>query len=123
VSNRKRLQKQLTYRVQGSVNLAEQTAHWQGFTWSAGPVQVISDGVWGRIQVWASSEAEGKRVIRHAASVAGVDPDDTEQAEWWVRTVNDPRYGRPADMGLRYIRGLPCVSSRQGPSGAPNWDV
>jgi hypothetical protein len=123
MSNRRKLQKRLTYRVQGAVNLANQTAHWDGFTWSSGPWQVISDGVWGRIQVWASSPNEGKRVIRHAAAVAGVDPDDTAQAVWVVNEVTDPRYGAVRTMGLRRIRGLPCVSSRNGPSGAPNWDV
>jgi hypothetical protein len=123
LSNRKRLQKRLTYRSQVAVSLAAHTAHWTDFNWTAGPVQVISDGVWGRIQIWAVSEAEGKRVIRHAAVLCGVDPDDPQQCEWSVRTVTDSRYGRVCSMGLRYIRGLPCVSSRDGPSGAPNWDV
>lgn len=123
MSNRKRLQKQLTYRVQGGVNLAAHTAHWEGFTWTSGSAQTISEGVWGRIQVWASSFGEGQRVIRHAAALANIDPDDPDQANWLFNQVTDPRYGASRTMGLRRIRGLPCVSSRKGPSGAPNWDT
>lgn len=123
MSNRRKLQKQLTYRAQSGVDLGAHTAHWEGFTWTSGPWMVISDGRWGKIQVWASSEAEGKRVVRHAGAVADFDPDDETQATWDVRLVTDSRYGAERVMGLRRIRGLPCVSSRNGPSGAPNWDV
>jgi len=121
-SNRKRLQKQLTYRSNGPVNLAAHTAAWDGFTWQAGPVQVRSVGPGGAPQVYAASEAEGKAVLRKAAGLAGWNIDDPAQFEWVVATVSGGHIGRSGTMGLRRIRGLPCVSSRNGSAGAPNWD-
>jgi hypothetical protein len=121
-SNRKRLQKQLTYRCKGSVNLAAHTAAWDGYTWQAGPVQVRCVGPWGAPWVLAASESVGKAVLRKAGALAGWDVDDPNQFEWVVATVGGGRIGRSGTMGLRRIRGLPCVSSRDGSSGAPNWD-
>lgn len=122
MSNRRFLQKQLTYRAQAGANVQAHTAHWRDFTWTSGPVMVTSEGPWGKPQVWASSEGEGKRVLRHAGSIAGVDVDDPQVCQWHVRAIGHPRFQRQVVMGLRSLRGLEAVSSRDGPDGAPEWD-
>jgi hypothetical protein len=114
------LRKRLTYRSQIPVDLLEHSEHWATFIWQSGPVQVRSYGPWGQIQVWAASEAEGKRVIRHAAAISGFDPDTDPAAEWVVSSVGPGRIGRVAPM--RVIQGQDgiMVTSREGPSGLPN---
>lgn len=94
-------------------------AHWIGFRWTTGPVIVAAVGDWGTVQVWAVSEAEGKRVIRHAAAIAGFDPDDSSKGEWIVTGTDHPRYGKVAEVGIRVRRGVPMISKREGPSGSP----
>jgi hypothetical protein len=68
--------KRLGYRAQVPVSQESQAEHWQGFTFTGGPWQVIYRGPWGSWQVWASSEAEGRRVLEHACAAASVDPLD-----------------------------------------------
>lgn len=121
-SRRAKLHKRLTYRCAGAVNLAAHTAFWETFTWQAGPVCVKCEGPWGQVQVWAASEAEGRRVIGAAGALAGWAPLSDPRFEVVASEVRSSRYGRSATMVLRFQRGLPCVSSRMGPSGAPNWD-
>lgn len=123
MSRRARLEKMLTYRSNGPVELSAHTAHWTGFTWEAGPVRVKCWGPWGEVQVWASSRGEADRVIGHAAAIAGWDVLNDPRFDFEEVTVTAERYGRVAPMGLRYQKGLPCVSSRIGPSGGPNWDA
>ncbi len=66
--------------------------HWKDFTFESGPVVVGHVGSsWGNPQVWASSEEEGKRVIRHAGGEAGIDPDQT--GEWKIGSSDSARYG------------------------------
>lgn len=110
--------KRLSYRVQGSTTQAAQAAHWEGFTWSGGPWQVVYRGPWGSWQVWASSEAEGRRVLKHACSAAGVDPEDPAGA-WWVAEVAHPRFQRVTTYKTATKYGLPVVTVRDGPSGSP----
>lgn len=117
MSQRPRLQKRLTYRDRTGASQAEHAEHWRGFTWSAGPVIVAAIGSWGTVQVWASSEAEGKRVIRHAAAIAGFDPDGEQGAEWIVTVSSGGRNGRSAEMITTESRQGLRVSKRQGPSG------
>lgn len=93
--------------------------HWRDFTWTTGPVIVAAVGWFGTCKVWAASEGEGKRVIRHAGAFGGWNPDDPEQGEWIVSSSSDPRYGRSALVGVKVRRGTPWISKRQGPSGAP----
>jgi hypothetical protein len=119
VSNRGLRVKQLGYRDQSGASQAAHAAHWAGFRFQSGPVQVIAIGSWGQCQVWASSEAEGKRVIRHAAAIGGWDPDNEPGSEWQVTRVESSRYGAiyqvetmDTPQGLR-------VSKRTGPSGQP----
>jgi len=114
------LRKQFRYRDQTSSPLETHLAHWESFEWDAGPVIVVSKNLsWGEPKVWAASIEEGKRVIRHAAQVAGVDLDDPKH-EWIVSGSRDPRYGRTGRMKLDTRRGkFLRVTSRPGPSGLP----
>ena len=115
------LRKVLRYRDQTAAPLEDHLAHWESFAWDAGPVIVISKNLsWGTPQVWAASVAEGKRVLSHAAQVAGVDLTDP-QHEWVVTGSNDPRYGRTGRMRLDTRRGkFMRVTKRPGPSGLPS---
>ncbi|MDI9407315.1 MAG: hypothetical protein QM522_11480 [Chitinophagaceae bacterium] len=112
------LVKRFSYRDQNSGTLEAQVAHWEGFVWQAGPVCVIHKGAsWGVPQVWASSADEGKRVIRHAGAIAGVDPDAT--GEWLISGSADQRYGRTGTMRVQVRSGVIRVSKRIGASGLP----
>lgn len=113
------LRKVLRYRDQTGASLEAHTEHWRGFEWHAGPVCVIHKGAdWGVPQVWAASAAEGKRVLRHAASIAGIDPD--EVGEWVVTGSLNPRYGRTGTMLVKGLaNGAVSVTKRDGPNGLP----
>ena len=120
--SRDRLRKILRYRDQQAHGLESHVDHWRDFTWKAGDVIVIhKGGVWGVPQVWAESVDEGKRVIRHAAAIAGVDLD-APGSQWVVTRSADPRYGMGGEMKVRRGRGgLWMISKRPGPSGAPEY--
>jgi hypothetical protein len=120
----KRLRKFLRYRDQTNTDLGVHGAHWRDFSWQAGPVCVIhKNGPWGVLQVWAVSADEGKRVIRHAGAVAGVDPDS--DGDWVITGSSDPRYGQPGTMRVeRRIAGelrqeFLRVTKRSDPNGMP----
>jgi len=113
------VRKVLSYRDDSGSSHAATVAHWRDFTWTTGPVIVASVGPWGTVQVWASSEAEGKRVIRHAASIAGFNPDDQREGEWIVTESANPRYGKSATVRVKVRRGVAWISKRDGPNGAP----
>jgi hypothetical protein len=123
VSRRSRLTKVLRYRDRTGASQAAHAAHWQGFTWSAGATIVAALGSWGTCQVWASSESEGKRVIRHAAAIGGFDPDGEEGAEWIVAQASGGRNGRSAQMVTMEGRQGLRVSKRAGPSGSPAMNI
>jgi hypothetical protein len=113
------VRKVLSYRDESGASQEAHQAHWAGFRWSTGPVIVAAVGTFGTVKVWAASELEGKRVIRHAGSISGWDPDDPEQGEWIVTSTDNPRYGRRAEVGVRVRAGVIGVTKREGPSGAP----
>jgi hypothetical protein len=119
VTTRRPLRKLLRYRDQTGASLSAHTEHWRDFEWDAGPVCVIHKGAaWGTPQVWAASAAEGKRVIRHAGEIAGVDPDSDGQ--WIITGSTDPRYGRTGRMGIRELQpGSVAVTKRDGPNEMP----
>jgi hypothetical protein len=71
------------------------------------------------MQVWAASEAEGRRVINHAASIASIPVNDPEEAEWIVTRSKNPRYGRRGTYRTATYAGLPVVTKRDGPNGYP----
>lgn len=110
-----RLRKQFRYRSKSGLPIQERSAYWEWFQWESGDVCVIHKGAWwGTPQVWASSEEEGKRVIRFAAGEAGLDPDQT--GEWKVSRSSSPRYGMSGTMKIQLYKGFPWISSRGGAS-------
>jgi len=115
----KPLRKTLTYRDQSGQTLETHTNHWRNFTWEAGPVIVAHQGApWGQVQVWAKTAAEGKRVIRHAGEVAGVDPDTV--GEWYIWSSGSSRYGKQGLMAPKELGGgAISVTMRAGPNGLP----
>jgi hypothetical protein len=110
--------KRLGYRAQVPVSQESQAEHWAGFVFTGGPWQVIYKGPWGQLQVWGSSEAEGRRVINHACVAAGIDPADPE-GEWFVSESSSPRLRRVATYRVADRFGLPVVTVRPGPDGPP----
>jgi hypothetical protein len=113
VDSGRRLRKLFRYRTKSTRNVGQLSAYWQHFTWRAGPVCVIHKGAWwGTPQVWAESEGEGKRVLRHAATEAGIDPDKTGQ--WLISSSGSPRYGMPGTMRVLKHQDFPWVASRDG---------
>jgi hypothetical protein len=108
-----RLRKLFRYRTQSTRDLGQLSAYWCGFTWKSGPVCVIHKGAWwGTPQIWAESAEEGKRVIRHAAAEAGLDPDQV--GGWTISSSRSPRNGMPGTMKILRKEGFPWVASRQG---------
>jgi hypothetical protein len=113
------VRKVLSYRDNSGASQEQHQQHWAGFRWTTGPWVVTSQGPWGLCRVLAVSVAEGKRVIRHAAAIGGWNPDDPEQGEWIIGEVKSPRYGKVADVGVKVRAGIPYITKRSGPSGAP----
>ena len=108
------LRKKLSYRLPvGSMGesaaLLSMQEHWRGYTWETGPwvVKWLSDD-WPQVQVWASSEAEGRRVVSHALAHMGA---PVNAGEWQYAYVSDERFGR-----VTQVRAT-IVSARQGPHG------
>jgi hypothetical protein len=113
------VRKRLSYRDFTGASQEAHQAHWAGFRWSTGPVIVTSRGPWGLVRVLAASASEGQRVIRHAAAIGGWDADDPEVGEWEIQATTFSRNGRRAEVGVRVREGIPSVTKRDGPSGAP----
>jgi hypothetical protein len=116
------LRKYMRYRDNSSRPEADHVAHWVPFEWQAGPAIVASKGaVWGTVQVWAADPEEGRRVIRHAAAIAGVDLAVSEH-QWIDSTPRSSRYGQTGVMRVEHDRqGTPCISKRAGSAGRPEW--
>ena len=111
--------KRLTYRAQVPVSQQTHAAHWRGFTWEAGSAIVSYVGFWGEIQVWASSESEGRRVIGHACAIAGIPTTGEQAGEWIVTEATGGRNGRPGTFQTAQIGGATVVTARDGPNGSP----
>lgn len=113
-----KLRKLFTYFDQNNTTLEATVDHWKDFSFEAGAVIVSINGTdLGKPQVWASSVDEGKRVIEHAAAIAGVDLKD---AEWIVTAPRSARYGQPGTMRVqRGLEGSYFITKRDGPSGLP----
>ena len=115
----RRLRKLFRYRSKSSRNLGQLSSYWESFVWRAGPVCVRHQGAWwGDPQVWAESAEEGKRVIRHAAAEAGIDPDKT--GRWAISGSRSPRYGMSGTMRIHVHKGFPWIAARDGASW-PNY--
>lgn len=116
-SGRKR-RKRITYRDLAGRSLEAHANHWRGFTFTGGPWKVEARGPFGAPQVWASSEAEGRRVIGHCGAIAGWNLS-APNVEWTVVRISDQRLGKGGTFRVSVKRGLLMVSKRDGPSGAP----
>lgn len=113
-----RLRKRFRYRSMSGFGLEQLVDHWASFSFDAGPVCVIHKGAsWGTPQVWASTADEGKRVIRHAAGEAGLDPDQVGQ--WVISGSNSARVGVSGTMRVDTTGGYYWITDRDGPAGRP----
>jgi hypothetical protein len=111
-----RLRKLFRYRSTSGLGLDEVTEYWKDFTWESGPYRVRHNGsTWGSLEVWAASEDEGKRVIRHAGGEAGIDPDQV--GRWSTRRSNSSRLGLSDTMSVHESRGYYMIKIRDGSDG------
>ena len=117
-NGKSRLRKLLRYRGAEPGNVDFLAGYWEDFEWTTGPVCVYHKGSpVGTPQVWADSEEEGKRVLRHAFGEAGFDADQI--GEWGVSGSSDPRYGVRLKVKLKVVDGCWSATARQGPNGWP----
>ena len=117
-NGKSRLRKRLRYRSQSGIGLDELIEHWASFSFDAGPVIVKHlDGSWGTVTCWASSTAEGKRVIRHAAAEAGIDVDQI--GRWEVSSSTSTRLGMPGTMKVNQAGGYYWITARDGSNNRP----
>ena len=115
---RGRLRKRFRYRSVSGIGLEQLVDYWANFSFQAGPVCVSHGGAsWGSPQVWAATADEGKRVIRHAAGEAGLDPDQV--GEWQVSGSRNPRYGVSGTMKVDTTGGYYWITARLGASERP----
>ena len=113
-----RLRKRLRYRSVTGVGLDALVNHWKDFQWEAGPIRVRHIGSsWGAPEVWAATEDEGKRVLRHAAGEAGIDPD--QAGRWTTRRSNSSRRGVSGTMNVDTTGGYYWITERDGSSNRP----
>ena len=113
-----RLRKRLRYRSLSGIGLGELVDYWKDFTWQSGPICVKHTGSsWGSPQVWASSEAEGKRVLLHAAGEAGVDPNQV--GRWLIGRSDSSRIGVSLQMRVDKTGGYWWITERDGSDGRP----
>jgi hypothetical protein len=112
------LRKRFKYRSSSGLGLGAIVDHWKDFTFEAGPVIVGHSGAsWGNPQVWAATEDEGKRVIRHAAREAGIDPDQV--GRWRISSSNSARFGVSGSMSVDTRGGYYWITSRDGSNDKP----
>ena len=113
-----RLRKRLRYRSSSGIGLGELVDYWKDFTFTGGPIRVRHVGSsWGTVEVWAASEAEGKRVILHAAGEAGIDPNQV--GRWSTRRSNSSRLGVSLEMRVDTTGGYYWITERDGSDGRP----
>jgi hypothetical protein len=113
-----RLRKRFRYRSTSGLGLGAVVDHWKDFTWESGPVVVCHSGSsWGTPQVWAATADEGKRVIRHAAGEAGIDPDQV--GRWTISGSDSARYGVSDTMRVDTQGGYYWITARDGSNNRP----
>lgn len=111
--------KRLSYRDQNQKSQSQHQEHWRGFVWTSGRWVCSWSGPWGEVQCWASSEAEGRRVIGHACSIAGIPWGPEALGEWNASEAKPGRNGRVGTWGVAEMEGRPVVTKREGPAGSP----
>jgi hypothetical protein len=109
--------KRIHYRDQGNTSQAAHQAHWRGFEWEAGDWVVSYVGPWGEVQVWAATEAEGRRVIAHACAIASIPLTGAGAGEWLASRAKNGRNGKTGRFCVPESEGVTFVSKRDGPSG------
>ena len=113
-----RLRKRFRYRAVSGNDLSAVVDHWKDFTWEGGPYRVRWVGsTWRTPEVWAASEAEGQRVIQHAAREAGFDP--LEGGEWRTRLSSSTRLGVMSNFRVDTTGGYYWITARDGSDGRP----
>jgi hypothetical protein len=113
-----RLRKRFRYRSTSGLGLGEVVDYWKDFTFESGPVVVSHLGsAWGTPKVFAATEDEGKRVIRHAAGEAGIDPDQV--GRWRIGSSDSSRLGVSDTMSIDTEGGFYRITSRDGSDGKP----
>ena len=112
------LRKRLRYRSVSGIGLDGLIDHWKDFTFQAGPVIVKNIGsTCGTVTVWAASIDEGKRVILHAFTEAGVDANQT--GRWEISSSTSSRRGMPGTMNIDTKGGYYWITARDGASQRP----
>jgi hypothetical protein len=113
-----RLRKRFRYRSVSGNDLSAVVDHWKDFTWQGGPYRVRWVGnTWRTPEVWAASEAEGQRVIQHAAREAGFDP--LEGGEWRTRVSSSTRLGVQSSLKVDTTGGYYWITARDGSDQRP----
>ena len=113
-----RLRKRLRYRSVSGNDLGAVVDHWKDFSFEGGPCRVRWIGrTWGTIEVWASTESEGQRVIQHAAAEAGFSP--LEDGRWSARVTRSSRLGVPSTMKVDTTGGYYWITARDGSDNRP----
>ena len=113
-----RLRKRFRYRSVSGNDLGAVVDHWKDFSFTGGPYRVRwSGGAWGTVEVWAATENEGKRLIRHAAAEAGFDPFKT--GRWSTRLSSSTRLGVPLTMSVDTTGGYYWITARDGSDNRP----
>ena len=113
-----RLRKRFRYRSVSGNDLGAVVDHWKDFVFEGGPYRVRwVGGPWRSPEIWAASEAEGKRVIRHAAAEAGFSPLET--GRWSTRLSSSGRQGVPGTMRVDTTKGFYWITARDGSDQRP----
>ena len=113
-----RLRKRFRYRAVSGNDLSAVIDHWKDFSFEAGPYRVRwVGGAWRSPEIWAATEAEGQRVIEHAAVEAGVSP--LEGGRWSTRLSGSTRQGVPGTMKIDTTGGYYWITARDGSSERP----
>ena len=113
-----RLRKRFRYRSLSGNDLSAVVDHWKDFSFEGGPYRVRwIGGAWRSPEIWAASEAEGQRVIQHAAEEAGVSP--LEGGRWSTRLSGSGRQGVPGTMKIDTTGGYYWITARDGSDQRP----
>lgn len=113
-----RLRKRFRYLSVSGNDVGTVVDHWKDFTWESGPYRVRWIGKsWRTPEVWAATEAEGQRVIQHAAREAGFSP--LEDGRWSTRVSSSARLGVSGQMSVDVTGGYYWITARDGSSNRP----
>ncbi len=113
-----RLRKRFRYRSVSGWTDDQLLEHWKNFSWQSGAIVVKHLGSsWGTPQVWSATADEGKRVIRHAAREASIDPDQI--GRWEISGSRSSRLGVSDTMRVNTKGGFYWITARDGSDARP----